>query len=51
MNSMYFCPGPIEVVVGRPIDTSIYNFRNIDELVEKSRNVVVSNLNLDYPKK
>ena len=50
-STMSFTPGPIEVVVGDPIDTSDYKTKNLDELVEKTRNAVIANLNLDYPEK
>jgi 1-acyl-sn-glycerol-3-phosphate acyltransferase len=50
-STMSFTPGPIEVVVGDPIDTSDYKTKNLDELVEKTRNAVIANLNPDYPKK
>lgn len=50
-SSMSFTPGPIEVVVGDPIDTSNYNTRNLDELVETTRNAVIANLNPDFPEK
>jgi 1-acyl-sn-glycerol-3-phosphate acyltransferase len=50
-SSMSFTPGPIEVVVGDPIDTSTYTMRNLDELVERTRDAVIANLNPDYPEK
>ena len=48
-STMSFTPGLIEVVVGDPIDTSDYKTKNLDELVEKTRNAIIANLNLDYP--
>ncbi|MCP4198187.1 MAG: 1-acyl-sn-glycerol-3-phosphate acyltransferase [Proteobacteria bacterium] len=50
-STMSFTPGPIEVVVGDPIDTSGYKTKNLDELVEKTRNAVVANLNPEFPEK
>jgi hypothetical protein len=48
---MSFTPGPIEVVVGDPIDTSRYTVKNLDELVDKTRAAVIANLNPEYPEK
>jgi 1-acyl-sn-glycerol-3-phosphate acyltransferase len=42
-GSIIFNPGPIEVVVGDPIETSEYTSDGFDDLVQKTRNVIVSN--------
>ena len=36
-----FRPGPIEVVVGDPIDTGRYTFETIDELIKKTRTCII----------
>jgi 1-acyl-sn-glycerol-3-phosphate acyltransferase len=48
-GSMAFYPGPIEVVVGDPIETKNYTADRLGELVKKTRDTIISNLNLDYP--
>jgi 1-acyl-sn-glycerol-3-phosphate acyltransferase len=48
-KSIVFKSGPIEVVVSDPIDTTNYKEANLDALIEKTRNAVISNLNPDYP--
>jgi 1-acyl-sn-glycerol-3-phosphate acyltransferase len=48
-KSMVFKPGRIEVVVADPIETKNYTEKNLDELIEKTRNIVISNFNPDYP--
>jgi 1-acyl-sn-glycerol-3-phosphate acyltransferase len=48
-TSMSFTPGPIEVVVGDPIDTSDYTLRDLDAVLEKTRNAIIANLNPDFP--
>lgn len=48
-DSLFFSPGKIEVVVGPPIETSHYTMDNLDELITKTRSVIVENFNPDYP--
>jgi len=48
-GSLVFNPGRMEVVVGDPIDASKYTHETIDELIDKTRNVVISNYNPAYP--
>jgi len=48
-KSLVFTSGPIEVVVGDPIDTSLYKHENIDELIEKTRSTIISNYKINYP--
>jgi 1-acyl-sn-glycerol-3-phosphate acyltransferase len=48
-GSMVFYPGPIEVVVGDPIETKNYTADRLGELVKMTRDTIISNLNLDYP--
>ena len=48
-SSMSFTPGPIEVVVGDPIHTGEYTMKNLDQLVEKTRNAIIANLKPDFP--
>jgi 1-acyl-sn-glycerol-3-phosphate acyltransferase len=48
-GSLVFYPGPIEVVVGNPIETENYTADRLGEVVKKTRDTIISNLNLDYP--
>jgi 1-acyl-sn-glycerol-3-phosphate acyltransferase len=48
-GSMVFHPGPIEVVVGDAIETKDYTADRLGELVNKTRDTIISNLNLHYP--
>jgi 1-acyl-sn-glycerol-3-phosphate acyltransferase len=48
-KSMVFRPGKIEVVVGDPIETKNYPEANLEALIERTRSIVISNLNPDYP--
>jgi 1-acyl-sn-glycerol-3-phosphate acyltransferase len=48
-KSLVFTPGTIEVVIGDPIDTSLYKHENIHELIEKTRNTIISNYKINYP--
>ena len=49
-KSLVFTPGTIEVVVGDPIDTRGYTRDNLQELVELTRGVIVSNFDPEYPR-
>jgi len=48
-NSMDFYPGPIEVIVGSPISTDEYSRENIRELMDKTRDSIISSINPEYP--
>jgi len=48
-RSLSFRPGPIQVVIGEPIETTGYSRRTLDELVERTRAAVVANLDPAYP--
>jgi len=48
-NSIVFHPGPIEVIIGEPIDTHEHDTANLEELIEKTRETIISHLNPDYP--
>lgn len=48
-GSSFFKPGPIEIVVGDAIETRGFPSGRIEELVEKTRGVIVSNFKPNYP--
>lgn len=48
-KSFVFRPGTIEVVVGDPIETSGLTREDLPALMEKTRDVIVSNFRPDYP--
>ncbi|HOM28217.1 MAG TPA: lysophospholipid acyltransferase family protein [Deltaproteobacteria bacterium] len=48
-KSLVFTPGPIEVVVADPIDTTGYSRENLQELVDRTRSVIVANFDPEYP--
>jgi 1-acyl-sn-glycerol-3-phosphate acyltransferase len=48
-KSIVFKPWQIEVVVGDPIETKNYTEVNLETLIERTRNTVISNLNPDHP--
>lgn len=48
-GSTVFYPGPIEVVVGDPIEGGNYTADTVGELVKKTRDTIISNFNPDYP--
>lgn len=48
-KAMVFKPGQIEVVVADPIETENYSEADLEALIERTRNAVISNLNPDYP--
>jgi 1-acyl-sn-glycerol-3-phosphate acyltransferase len=50
-GSIVFYPGPIEVVVADPIETGNYTTDRLGELVNKTRHIITSNFNPDYPEK
>jgi len=47
-GSLVFHPGPIEVVVGHPIDTLGFAQKGLEDLIEKTRRVMISNLSPGY---
>jgi 1-acyl-sn-glycerol-3-phosphate acyltransferase len=49
-NSLVFSPGPIEVIVGEPIETSSYSHDTINDLMDKTRRIIISNYKINYPK-
>ncbi|MBW2278618.1 MAG: hypothetical protein JRF63_14090 [Deltaproteobacteria bacterium] len=48
-KSLSFHPGPIQIVVGDPIDTTDYTTRDLKRLIERTRDAVIDNLDPDYP--
>jgi 1-acyl-sn-glycerol-3-phosphate acyltransferase len=48
-KSLAFHPGTIEVVVADPIDTTGYTRETLQDLVDRTRDVIVSSFNPDYP--
>ena len=48
-KSLVFNPGTIEVVVADPIETRGYTRQNLQELVDGTRDVIISNFNPEYP--
>jgi 1-acyl-sn-glycerol-3-phosphate acyltransferase len=50
-GSIVFYPGQIEVVIGDPIEAKGYTVNRLEELVNKTRDIVISNFNPDYPEK
>ena len=50
-KALAFNPGAIEVVIGKPVFTKNHTHDNLEELMDKTRNIIVSNFNPDYPEK
>lgn len=50
-KALAFTPGVIEVVIGKPVVTENYTHDNLEEIMNKTRNIIVSNFNPDYPEK
>lgn len=48
-GSLIFSPGPMEVVVADPIDTTGYTRKDLEELMQRTREVIINNFNPDYP--
>jgi 1-acyl-sn-glycerol-3-phosphate acyltransferase len=48
-KSLVFTPGPIEVVVADPIDTREFSRETMQDLVDKTRKVIISHFNPSYP--
>jgi 1-acyl-sn-glycerol-3-phosphate acyltransferase len=49
-KSLVFSPGPIEVIIGEPVDTSSYSHETIKDLTDKTRRIIISNYKINYPK-
>jgi 1-acyl-sn-glycerol-3-phosphate acyltransferase len=49
-KSLCFTPGPIEVVVGDPIETTGYTHDELPELMQRTRQAIIDNYRIDYPK-
>jgi len=47
-DSLVFRPGPIEVVVGEPIDTMDYTPDRLEDLIGQTRGIIAFNLKADY---
>ena len=50
-RSMAFHSGPIQLVVGEPIETAGHDRKKMDALVERTRAAIASRLDPDYPRK
>ncbi len=48
-KSLVFNPGIMEVVIGRPVVTENFTHDNLNDLIDKTRNIIVSNFNPNYP--
>lgn len=48
-RSMVFYPGPIEIIVSDPIETKGVAPDRLEELINKTRDTIMSNFNPDYP--
>lgn len=48
-RSLVFHPGPVEVVVDDPIETSHLTESSLEELIMRTREIILSNFNPDYP--
>ena len=48
-GNLVFSPGPIEVIVGEPIETSSYSNDSIKDLMDKTRQIIISNYKINYP--
>lgn len=48
-KSLVFSPGPIEVIIGEPVETTGYTQETIQDLVNKTRQIIISNYKIDYP--
>jgi len=50
-RSMAFHSGPIQMIVGDPIETTGYDRKEMDALVERTRAAIASRLDPEYPRK
>lgn len=48
-KSLVYSPGPIEVIVGEPVESSGYSQETIQDLIDKTRGIIISNYKIDYP--
>ncbi len=48
-KSLIFKPGPIEVVISDPIETKGYTKEQLQELIDRTRGVIIAQFNPDYP--
>jgi len=48
-HSLSVTPGRIEVVIDDPIDTKNYNIDDLEKLMGKARDSIISNFNPLYP--
>jgi len=48
-GDLAFKRGPIEVVVGDPVDTQGYAHDTLEELIDITRNTIIANFNPEYP--
>lgn len=48
-SSLVFSPGPIEVVISDPIETGEYSVEDLQRLLDRTREVIISNFNPHYP--
>jgi 1-acyl-sn-glycerol-3-phosphate acyltransferase len=48
-KSLVVHPGPIEVVISDPIETSGFSMENLQDLIDKTRDVIISNFKPDFP--
>lgn len=48
-KSLIFTSGPIEVVVGDSIETTAYTHEDIQKLIDRTRDVIISNYKINYP--
>ncbi len=48
-KSLVFHPGPIEVVVSDPIETTGLNMGNLQDLMDRTREVIISNFKPNFP--
>ena len=47
-GSLVVKPGKIQVVIGDPIDTGGYTTDAVQELIDKTRQVIIANFNPEY---
>ncbi len=50
-KALAFNPGGIELVIGKPVVTEHYTHDNLEDLMDKTRNIIVANFNPDYPER
>jgi 1-acyl-sn-glycerol-3-phosphate acyltransferase len=41
-------PGRVDVIIGEPIDTSAYNEKRLHELIQRTRDAIEANLDVEY---